>query len=177
MPFDLMRDRQVYQVFHSTDEDAVDLLMESWQTVMQEHYPEGTITDAVLVDARRQAEDTVATVRDDSGYFVIGSDGKMRIVSPVDVASDWEDFDDGNGDLLHEVQVERRKQIEVYGYTPEHDDAEGPDHLIDIARSYVVTPSDQFTNQVLRRRVIKSMATLIALVELIDRAEAVEPSA
>jgi len=89
-----------------------------------------------------------------------------RRISALDVASGWEDF---GTDVFMDVLSERGEQIDK-GYTPEHDDAEGGDHLIQIARSYLFdSPPNSETSDDVRRRVVKAMATLLATVEYIDR--------
>lgn len=161
---EFMRDRLVYKVFHSTEEDAVDLLMEQFA----KSFPE--TEEDQLATIRETAEDAVATTRESAGWFAISPGGRIEVISPVDIAVGWEEFDGGSGDIFAEVLAEKERQVEK-GYTPEHDDEHGGDHLIEVAESYLDTIPADATGADVRTRAIKSIATLVALVELVDRAE------
>ncbi len=165
MPADLMRDRLVYRVFHSDAEDAVDLLMEQW---VEKFGKTGLSGEPVVTaeDARAQAQDVVATVRDDHAYFVIAPSGRIEIVAASDIADAWED--EGN-DVFVEELAERHRQIEK-GYTPEHDDAEGFNHLRDVAIYELSHFGETPTNESIRHDIIRARATLLAAIELLDRA-------
>ncbi len=165
MPADLMRDRLVYRVFHSDAEDAVDLLLEKW---IEKFGKTGLTGEPVITeeDARAQAEHLVATVRDDHAYFVIAPSGRIEIVASSDILSGWED--EGT-DVFVEELVERQRQIDK-GYTPEHDDAEGFNHLRDVAIYELSHFGETPTNESIRHDIIRARATLLASIELLDRA-------
>lgn len=163
-----MRDRMVYKVFHSTDEDAVEQLMEAYDKAFEGHPDSDGVSRE---DVMKTAENTVAAVRDNHGWFVIAPSGRVELRSPIDIASGWEEV---SGDVWADVLAERQRQLEK-GYTLEHDDAEGGDHLLQVASSYLSLPESALglplESTEVRRRVIKAMATLLATVEFIDRAE------
>jgi len=90
--------------------------------------------------------------------------------------------------ILMEVQEERRKQIEIHGWTPEHDDDHTKRELVMAACAYAGGTGLRKTNDRSiwpwshkakvkvwesggRKRLIKAMALLVAEVQRIDRAK------
>lgn len=71
--------------------------------------------------------------------------------------------------VLIEAAATRRKQVEK-GYTPEHDDEEGLKHLLHVAQTYAVPEDTNPTNSLIRQSLLDQIGTLIAAVEVIDRA-------
>ena len=82
----------------------------------------------------------------------------------------------------HDVLVERRRQIEVEGWTPEHDDAEHlPNELALAAASYIcadegdappaIWPWDRswWKPSTPRRNLVKAGALILAEIERLDR--------
>jgi hypothetical protein len=67
--------------------------------------------------------------------------------------------------VYDEIAAERARQIEK-GYTPEHDDEHGVNHITGWARRYV--PYAGWIDT--RERAIQAAALLVAAVEAIDRA-------
>ncbi|EML1597784.1 hypothetical protein RVY52_002523 [Burkholderia cenocepacia] len=87
-----------------------------------------------------------------------------------------------------DVLAERRRQVEVEGFTPEHDDAHSPRELAAAAGSYALHAHDQriavtpawwpwarawWKPGTPRRMLVKAGALILAAIERIDR----EPSA
>lgn len=155
---DYMRDRMVYKVFHSTDEDAVDHLMTTFQAM----FPNASETD--LDEVRASALTAIDQAKERHAYFAISPGGMVELLSAEDVAYGWEDVD---ADVWAEVQQERQHQIDL-GYTGEHDRAHGVGHLIDIATDYLTDiPKDAPLEQI-HGRLVKSMALLQAASDVLD---------
>lgn len=157
------RDRRIFRAFHSTDVDAIDILMELYDRAYPEMEPEKR------VEVKAQAQDAIDAAQMENSWFLISPEGQVQLVPALAMALAFEDVET---DVWYEVQAERVKQMTVHGYTPEHDDEHGGQHLIDVATSYLQgIPSEEGSEKV-RRRAIKSIATLVALVEFLDRVEA-----
>lgn len=160
---EMMRDRLVYSVFHSTDEDAVDLLMATFVKA----YPEAD--EAKIADVRKTAEEGVNTAREAHAWFAISPSGRIETVSPVDIVVGWEEF--GGGDILAEVLAALEQQV-ANGETPESDDEKGGDHLLTLAQVYLSGFGQEGRSaQEVRMQVIAAMAVLMRTVEFIDRAQ------
>lgn len=85
-----------------------------------------------------------------------------------------------------DVLAERRRQIDVEGWTPEHDDGHAHGEMAQAAASYCFAASDQPTMGKVwwpwssewwkpaapRRMLVKAAALIIAEIERLDRAEA-----
>ncbi|MFD1189688.1 hypothetical protein [Phenylobacterium conjunctum] len=93
--------------------------------------------------------------------------------------------------VIEEIAAERRRQIEVEGWTPEHDDEHTAGELADAAAVYATTRriADErgrltdvghwwpwclswFKPQGRRRDLIKAAALIVAEIERLDRQEA-----
>jgi hypothetical protein len=173
MPISTMRDRLVYRVFHSLDEDAPEILMALWEKQMLASDP-----DAILdrESAQEQANDLIAAVADDGGFLAIAPSGRIEIISRFDIAAGWEDTgQDIVADVLAEALQERHEQINVHGYTPEHDAQHGSGHLVDETVYTLTHFGETPTNEHVRHELIKSIAMLISAVEVIDRTPRHDP--
>lgn len=164
---DLMRDRTVYSVIHSKDEDAVEQLMKLWTArfALGEFDSEEAAQEAREA-AVAQAEEVVAVVADDNAYFTISPGGNVQIIQAANIAGSWED--EGT-DTIREILAERQRQIDEEGFTPEHDDAHGLQHLLDIAATYQIGFGEAPTDEFVRGELILASATLLAAIDLLDR--------
>lgn len=81
---------------------------------------------------------------------------------------EWVKRDDGYSVIrFSEVDMERQRQIAI-GYTTEHDDAQGIEHLIFEAGNRVASKP---WNEVTREDLIQGAALLKAAAEVLDRAK------
>lgn len=156
------RDRRIFRAFHSTDDDALDILMGMYDQA----YPE--LDARKRVEIKMQAQDAIDGAQTTNSWFLISPEGQIQLVPALAMALAFEDVET---DVWYEVQAERVRQFEK-GYAPEHDDAHGGQHLIDIATSYLFNIDGKEGTEKVRQRAIKSIATLVALVEFLDRVEA-----
>lgn len=160
------RDKRVFRAFHSSDDDATDILMAEYDAAFPEMPADQR---AQILD---QTQEAVLAAQTQNSWFLISPERQIQLVPALAMALAYEDVEN---DVWYEVQNERVNQMTLHGYTPEHDDEHGGDHLLRIAVGYLGVSEEhdvQLTAQEVRRRVIKSIATLVATVELIDRAEA-----
>ena len=156
------RDRRQYRAFHSSDEDAIDILM----GLYDQAYPEMEAEQREQI--KKDAQDAIDAAQMEGHWFIIAPEGSIQLVPALAMALAFEDAD---SDVWYSVQQERVRQFEK-GYTPEHDDEHGGDHLVEVATSYLRDISPSEGTEKVRQRAIKSIATLVALVEFIDRVEA-----
>ena len=78
--------------------------------------------------------------------------------------------------VLASVAAERQRQTEL-GYTPEHDDEYGVEHLaIEADRRLKFNPA-HFTDVQARARLLRAAALCVAAIEVIDRRQSDETSA
>lgn len=157
------RDKRIFRAFHSTDADALDILM----GLYDDAYPE---MDAFKrAEIKTQAQEAIDAAQTQNSWFLVSPERQIQLVPALPMALAYEDVEN---DVWYDVQTERVQQMTAHGYTPEHDDAHGGDHLIEVAKSYLEGFGETPTTMHVRHEVIKSIATLVALVEYIDRAEA-----
>lgn len=157
------RDKRIFRAFHSTDDDAIDILMDLYDRAYPEMPPEKR------VEVQTQAQEAIDGAQTTNSWFLISPEGQIQLVPAMAMIHAFEDADT---DVWYDVQAERVQQIEAHGYTPEHDDEHGGDHLLEVAKSYLSHFGETPTALHVRHEVIKSIATLVALVEFIDRSEA-----
>jgi hypothetical protein len=72
----------------------------------------------------------------------------------------------GTVGVMLQVKAERQRQIER-GYTPEHDDEHGLEHIVDQARGRIL-PQQLRT----RGELVQAAACLVAAIEWLDRSDA-----
>ena len=157
---DQMRNRLVYTVFSPKEEGARDLLLAGFR----EAYPEASDEDYQL--AVESADNALAYADNLGMDLALAPSGKLEMVSPIDVSIGWEY---AGHDLFAEILNERGRQYEL-GYTEDHDDNHGGEALIGIAKRYLEIPEGADTGLV-RQNLVKAIATLVATVELVERAE------
>jgi hypothetical protein len=161
------RDKRVFRAFHSSDDDATDILMAEYDAAFPDMPADKR---AEVLD---QTTEAVLAAQTQNSWFLISPERQIQLVPALAMALAYEDVEN---DVWYEVQHERVNQMTLHGYTPEHDDEHGGDHLIGIAQGYLSLPEvalgAPLESREVRRRVIKAIATLVATVELIDRAEA-----
>jgi hypothetical protein len=95
----------------------------------------------------------------------------------------WEAWAEKMGSVVLEIAAERRKQVLVKGFTPEHDDQHRNYELSEAAACYAAIEeltiwpegwgsiSDAFTGKTIRETLIIAAALLVAEIERLDRAE------
>lgn len=156
------RDRRIYRVFHSTDSDAHEILV----GIYKETYPDATDED--IQNVSETAAEAVQTALANNSWFALSPEGRLTLISPLEAALAYEDVET---DVWADVQAERREQVLTHGYDANHDDEHGGDHLIEVAKSYLSHFGETPTALHVRHELIKSIATLVAAVEFIDRAQ------
>ena len=157
---DQMRNRLVYTVFSPKEEGARDLLLAGFR----EAYPEASDEDYQL--AVESADNALAHADNLGMDLALAPSGRLEMVSPIDVSIGWEY---AGHDLFAEILNERVRQYEL-GYTEDHDDNHGGEALIGFAKRYLEIPEGADTGLV-RQNLVKAIATLVATVELVERAE------
>lgn len=152
------RDKRLHRAFHSTDSDALEILMNHYN----ETFP--GMPEEQQMEIQSQAQEAIEQAQTTNSWFLIAPDGTIQMVSAKAMVLMYEDSD---SDIWHDVQKERVRQV-IQGYDVDNDDAVGTEALLARAMERLEEVSSDSTADV-HAELVKITAILVAAIERVER--------